>query len=156
MTRYSRKPAILALVLSLAAGITALAATGQFRAAGNAPDAIDSLERAIASGKNDATTWSAYGTALQQQHRFSHAAAAYQRALDLQPDFQQVPTLRFNTALCLGQSGDADKFFTYFTHLTATDPKQAVDILDRPEVSSLHADPRWSAAASTARAQAAD
>jgi Tfp pilus assembly protein PilF len=156
MTRYSRKPAIFALALSLAVGITALAATGQFRAAGSSTDAIDTLERAIASGKNDAAIWSAYGTALQQQHRFAHAAAAYQRALDLQPDFQEVPKLRFNTALCLAESGDADKFFGFFAHLTALDPKQAVDILDRPEVSSLHGDARWSAAASTARAQAAD
>jgi tetratricopeptide (TPR) repeat protein len=156
MTRYSRKPAILALVLSLAAGITALAATGQFRTTVSAPGAIDTLERAIASGRNDAATWTAYATALQQQQQFTHAATAYQRALELHPDFEQVTQLRFNTALCLAQSGDANRFFTFFTHLTATDPKQAVDILDRPEVSSMRADGRWSAAASTARAQAAD
>lgn len=156
MTRYSRKPAAFALLLSLAAGLTALGATGQFHRSGADGNSIDALERAIASGRNDVATWSSYAQALQEKKDFVHAAAAYGRALELQPAEGEIQKLRFNAALCLGQSGNADAFFTSFAQLTSTDPKLAVDVLDRPELAGLRADSRWAAAASSARAQAAD
>jgi Tfp pilus assembly protein PilF len=156
MTRYARKPAAAVLVLSFGAGLGVLAATGQFRAGGVGGDAIDVLERAIASGKNDWQTWAGYGAALQQTHRYVHAAAAYGRALELQPDVEALSKLRFNEGVCLAQAGDADKFFAFFTHLTAADPKAAVDLLERAEVSGMRGDARWAGAAATARAQAAD
>jgi tetratricopeptide (TPR) repeat protein len=152
MTRHARKPAILALVGSILVAAGSLAATGQFRAPGSATS-IDALERAIASGSADAATWNSYGDALRADNRFAHAAAAYQRALELDPD---RPLARFNAALSLAQAREPDQFFAFFSHLTMNDPKQAVDLLDRPELAALHADPRWETAAGTARAQAAD
>jgi Tfp pilus assembly protein PilF len=154
MNQYSRKSSGIALVLTMAAGLTALAATGQFHTGD--PGSVDQLERAIASGHGDVHTWAAYGTALQADKRFDHAAQAYQRALDLQPDPSDAQKIRFNAALCFGQAGDADKFFDFFSHLTTTSPKLAVDVLERPELAPLHNDARWGPAASLARAQAAD
>jgi Tfp pilus assembly protein PilF len=156
MNQHSRKSSGIALVATVALGLTALAATGQFNTnAGNA-GSIDQLERAISSGHGDVATWAAYGEALQAKSRFDHAAQAYQRALEMQPDPGVVQKIRFNAALCLGQAGDANKFFDFFTHLTTTDPKQAVDLLERPELLPMHRDLRWAPAATTARAQAAD
>jgi Tfp pilus assembly protein PilF len=156
MNQHSRKTSGIALVATLAAGLTALAATGQFRGNSGVNGSIDQLERAISAGHGDVATWAAYGAALQGEKRFDHAAQAYQRALDLQPDPGAVQKIRFNAALSLGQAGDADKFFAFFSHLTTTDPKQAVDVLERPELTTMHSDARWAPAASSARAQAAD
>jgi tetratricopeptide (TPR) repeat protein len=152
MTRHARKPAAIALFASLALAGAGLAATGQFRSA-KGPASLEDLERAIASGSADASTWNAYGDALRIHKRYAHAAAAYQRAMDMDPD---RPLTRFNEALVLAQSNAADKFFEFFSQLTVNDPKQAVDLLDRPELVSMHNDPRWLQAATSARAQAAD
>ncbi len=133
-----------------------MAATGQFRTATNATTSIDRLERAIAAGKNDSQTWAAYAEALQRQHSFAHAAGAYERALELQPAYEALQPLRLNAALCLAQAGDAGKFFSFFGRMTTTDPKLAVNLLDRAEVERMRSDARWSAAAATARSQAAD
>jgi tetratricopeptide (TPR) repeat protein len=143
---------MIALVASMAVAAATLAATGQFRSA-KPPASLEELERAIASANADGPTWNAYGDALRNAKRYAHAAAAYQRAIELDPD---RPMTRFNAALALAQSNAPDKFFPYFTELTAHDPKQAVDLLDRPELASMHKDPRWLPAATSARAQAAD
>jgi tetratricopeptide (TPR) repeat protein len=156
MTRYSRKPAAITLILTLAAGLSAFAATGQFRNKGEGGATIDQLERELASGKTDVGTWTAYGDALRGQKQFAHAAAAYQRALEMHPSVDDLQKLRFTTALCLGQAGDADKFFVFFTHLTLTDPKLAVDLLERPELATLRQDSRWGPASASARSQASD
>jgi tetratricopeptide (TPR) repeat protein len=152
MTRHARKPALIVLLTAVALAAAGMAATGQFRA-GHPPASLEELEKAIGSGSADAGTWNAYGDALRGVQRFGHAAAAYQRSLELDPD---RPMARFNLALALGQAGDADKFFLYFAQVTANDPKQAVDLLERPELEGLHKDGRWAAAATNARAQAAD
>ena len=156
MNQHSRKTSGIALVVSLAAGLSALAATGQFHRGDGVKGSLDQLERTISAGHGDVATWAAYGSALQGEKRFDHAAQAYQRALDLQPDPADVQKIRFNAALSLGQAGDPDKFFSFFTHLTTTDPKLAVDLLERPELTAMHSDARWGPAASSARAQAAD
>jgi tetratricopeptide (TPR) repeat protein len=152
MTRHARKPVIIALFASLTLAAGGLAAAGQFRSA-RGPASLEDLERAIASGSADAATWNAYGDALRTHKRYAHAAAAYQRAIDMDPD---RPLTRFNEALALAQSNAPEKFFPFFTQLTINDPKQAVDLLDRPELVSMHNDPRWLPAATSARAQAAD
>src|SRR5690242_2256779 len=135
MTRYARKPALMALLAC--AGVTGglLAGTGQFRGSDNRPASLERLERLIASGSADAGTWQGYGDALSEHKRFAHAASAYQRALDLDPD---RPVARFNEALALAQARDADRFFEFFTRLTNNDPRQAVDLLDRPELAGMH------------------
>jgi tetratricopeptide (TPR) repeat protein len=153
MTGHARKPAIWALVVGGLAATGLLAATGQFRSSDRAPVSLDELEKTIASGKADAGTWQAYGDALREKKRFAHAAAAYQRSLEMDPD---RPTARFSEALSLGQANTPDRFFEFYTQLTAHDPKQAVDLLERAELAPLHDDPRWESAAAAARGQAAD
>ncbi|HUO10384.1 MAG TPA: hypothetical protein VM008_18910 [Phycisphaerae bacterium] len=156
MNQHSRKSSGIALVLTMALGAAALAATGQFNRANSANGSIDQLERAISSGHGDVTTWAAYAAALQNEKRFDHASQAYQRTLELLPDPSIVQKIRFNAALCLGQAGDPGKFFDFFAHLTTTDPKLAVDLLERPELAPMRKDPRWASAANAARTQAAD
>ena len=143
---------MIALFASLAIAGLALGMSGQFRSAAP-PASLEELERAIGSGNADASTWQAYGDALERAKRFGHAAAAYQRALEIDPD---RPAARFNAALALAQANVPDKFFTYCGQLTANDPKQAVDLLDRPEMGAMRQDSRWETAATAARAQAAD
>jgi tetratricopeptide (TPR) repeat protein len=152
MTLHARKPVMIALFASLTLAAVGLAATGQFRSA-QGPASLDELERTIASGSAEAATWNAYGDALREHKRYAHAAAAYQRAIELDPD---RPISRYNAALALAQANAPEKFFPFFTQLTVNDPKQAVDLLERPELASMRNDPRWAAAETAARAQAAD
>ncbi|MCL2648294.1 MAG: hypothetical protein FWD61_15005 [Phycisphaerales bacterium] len=153
MTRHARKPAILTLILAIGGSAALLAATGQFRFHETTPRSLQEFETIIASGETDAATWQAYGDALCSNKRYAHAAAAYQRSLDLEPDRAQA---RFNAALALAQANQADKFFDFFNRIIAYNPKQAVDLLERPELASMHSDPRWTPTATLAQGQAAD
>jgi tetratricopeptide (TPR) repeat protein len=144
---------MIALILATVAAATLLYATGQFRSSESQTLSIADLEKIIGAGKAKAETWQAYGDALRNDKRFGNAAEAYQRSIEMDPD---RPQARFNEALSLAQANAADKFFEFFAQLTAHDPKQAVDLLERPELAGMHRDGRWEQAASSARAQAAD
>ena len=152
MAPHARKPSFAALVLTLAAGAAALAATGQFRRASGPGKDLATLEKQIA-GHPDAATWNAYGDALRDAQRPAAAADAYQRALDLDPANRVT---KINLALALAQSQNADAFFAYISRLTMTDAKLAADLFTRPELAPLHADPRFHIAADSAHAQAVD
>jgi tetratricopeptide (TPR) repeat protein len=152
MTQHARKPAIAALLLTLASGAAGLSALGALRAPAARSTDLATLERQIA-GRPDAETWDAYGDALRAAGRFAPAAEAYQRALALDPSRR---TTKINIALALAQAHNADGFFTYVSRLTMTDAKLASDLLERPELVPLHADARFTMAANTAHAQAVD
>jgi len=153
MTYHARKPAIFTLLLALGISAALLAATGQFRSHETATQSLEELEHLIAAGDANAATWHAYGDALRSNKRYAHAAAAYQRALDTEPDRTQA---RFNAALSFAQANQSDLFFHFFNNIIVFNPKLAVDLLDRPELASMHADARWSPTASLAHSQAAD
>jgi tetratricopeptide (TPR) repeat protein len=152
MTRHPRLPALIASLGTAALGLTLLATTGQFHSPDLTNTSLDSLERQII-GSTDPSLWCAYAEKLQAAGRYSAAAEAYQRALKFQPDLQAA---RSNTAIALAQANSPDAFFAYFSRLTALYPKLAVDLLERPELSSMHGDPRWDLAASSAKVQAID
>jgi predicted Zn-dependent protease len=152
MTQHARIPALTALFLTLAAGLSGLALAGQFRAPAGLSKNLAVLEKQIA-GHPDAATWDAYGDALRAANRPAAAADAYQRALALDPARRLT---RINAALALAQAGNADAFFAYVSRLTMTDAKLASDLLERPELSSLRGDHRFQIAADTAHAQAVD
>jgi len=151
MTRHPRIPAFAAILLTALAGFGIFAATGQFRKTDLAHASLEDLEKQILVSK-DGRVRLAYGDKLRDLDRFASAAQAYQRALELQPDLTDA---RLKQGLSLGQS-NADAFFDYVGRLSMSYPKVAVDLLDRPELRPLHADPRWEPAASGAQAQAVD
>ena len=151
MTQHARIPAIAAIVLTALAGLGLFAATGQFRKADLAHASLEVLEKQ-AVGSEDGRVWLAYGDKLRELNQFTNSAKAYQRALELQPDLTDA---RLKQGLSLGQDS-ADAFFDYVGRLSMSYPKVAVDLLDRPELRALHADPRWEPAVSGAQAQAVD
>jgi tetratricopeptide (TPR) repeat protein len=151
MTRHQRPPALAALLLSAAAGIAILAATGQFKTPDLQHESLASLEKQIVS-THDGHVWLAYADKLRDAGRADSAVKAYRRALDLEPD---LPAARLNWGLTLAAS-NADAFFDYANHLAASYPKLAVNLLNRPELAPLHTDPRWDSALASAQAQAAD
>ncbi|HVX86973.1 MAG TPA: hypothetical protein VH253_19470 [Phycisphaerae bacterium] len=151
MTQHARKPAVAALLLTLAAGAAALAGTGQFRSGGGSKD-LAALEKRIA-GHPDAGTWAAYGDALRAAHRPGEAAEAYERSLALDPANRAT---KMNVALALAQAKRGDDFFAYVSRLTITDPKTAADLMNDPGVGPMHGDSRFRVAAELARAQAVD
>jgi tetratricopeptide (TPR) repeat protein len=152
MTRHPRIPAILATLLSGTLGVALLAGTGQFRTRDLGAASVEELEKRIV-GSTDGPVWEAYGDKLRAAGRFSSAAKAYDRALAFAPDLVGA---RLHRAVALAQAGETDVFFAYFGKLSITYPKLASDLLDRPELASLHKDPRWDPAAASARAQAID
>ena len=156
MRHHARIPAFLAAALTAALGLSALYAGGLF-APGPNSDLI-ALEKQIAAGTADAGTWQSYGDTLRTAHRFGHAAAAYRRALELQPDLRDA---RLNLGLSLGQASNSDTagpdaFFAFINDLMLSEPKLAVDILDRQELAPLRADARFAPVYQNAKAQAAD
>ncbi len=151
MTRHARNPATAAIVATALLGLGLFAATGQFRKTDLAHASLEELETKIV-GSTDGRVWAAYGDKLREMDRFESAAKAYQRALELQPDLTDA---RLRQGLSLGQS-NADAFFNYVGRLSMNYPKLAVNLMDRPELSALHADARWEPAALAALAQAVD
>lgn len=151
MTEHRRIPALAALLLSTAAGLAILAATGQFKTPNLQQESLESLEKQIISTK-DGRVWLAYGDKLRDAGKLDSAAKAYQRALELQPDLSAA---RLGRGLALA-STDADAFFDYVNLLATHYPKLAVNLLERPEMTPLHADARWAPTYAAAQAQAAD
>jgi tetratricopeptide (TPR) repeat protein len=151
MTRHKRIPALAALLLSAAAGLAILAATGQFKTPDLQHESLDSLEKQIVSTR-DGRIWLAYGDKLREAGRPDSAAKAYQRALELQPD---LTAARLDWGLALAVF-NADGFFDYANRLAADYPKLAVNLLERPELSPLHGDARWEPTFAAAQSQAAD
>jgi tetratricopeptide (TPR) repeat protein len=145
-------PAFIALVASSAIGFGALAATGQFRSTNLDSATLADLEKRIVDCQ-DGAIWIVYGDKLQASARYPDAVKAYEKALGLQPNSVEA---RIKIAIALGQEKNSDNFFGYFSRLSSSYPKLAVDLLERPELTSLKSDPRWEPAAAAARAQAVD
>jgi len=152
MTMHARIPALAALLVSSVLGLGVLAATGQFRTTSLEKMSLEDLEKRIVDCK-DGAVWCAYGDKLQGAGRFVDAVEAYEKALKVQPDSVDA---RISLAIALGQGKDADRFFAYFSRLSSSYPKIAVDLLERPQLAGMKDDPRWEAAAWAARAQAVD
>lgn len=114
---------------------------------------LGELEKTIAAGKADAQTWHDYADALCDARRFAHAASAYSKVLELEPDRREA---RMGKMLALAQGPDADAFFQYAQQLMNTDAKLTFDLLERREVGSKKSDGRFEPLYRTAKAQAID
>lgn len=111
------------------------------------------MERAIASGHVSTDLWLTYGQKLLDQGQFLRSAAAYQQVLLTQP-FNR--TARFQGALALAQGGNRDALHAFLRNLVYSEPKLAVELFDRKELSACAADPRFDALEKEARSQAMD
>ena len=155
--RYRRAPAALILAMSIAGAwlVLRLEAGSAGAASQSRPEnwSIQRLEVAIAAGKADAGVWSSYGRRLSEQKRFAAAASAYQRALELNPLDRGA---QFNRAISLAQCGAGDQLYTLLKDLVVSDPKTAVDVLERPECGGVLSQQRFVALAADARMQALD
>jgi tetratricopeptide (TPR) repeat protein len=141
MLQHPRIPALIALAVTLAIGMVAYCIfSADDTAARGAGATLEQLELVIASGQADAATWFHYGERLREAGRFSHAAQAYKKVLELEHYHAEA---RFNCALALAQSGNGEEFYFFMEDVTRDYPKRAVDIFDRPEVARYLSEPRF-------------
>lgn len=141
MLQHPRIPALIALAVTLAIGAVVFwITTADGNAAHGSSATLEQLELTIANEQADATTWFHYGERLREAGRFTHAAQAYKKVLESEP---YHPQARFNCALALAQSGDADEFYAFMDDVTRNFAKRAVDIFERPEVARYLSQPRF-------------
>ena len=130
MIQHSRTPAAVVLLLTF---LVAAGYVWNSRAAdrvGHGPT-LAQLEQAIANPEASTETWLLYAQRLQQEQRFDHAALAYQRVIETDPDSR---TANLQCAAALAQLGDADRLHGFLSHLTQLDPRLALDVFGRPEL----------------------
>ena len=120
--------------------------------AGRGP-ALTELEQAIANPDASTETWLLYAQRLQQEQRFDHAAMAYQRVLETDPDSR---TANLQCAAALAQLGDADRLHGFLSHLTQLDPRLAQDVFGRPELQRYLKQSRFQSLLNQARIQSLD
>jgi cytochrome c-type biogenesis protein CcmH/NrfG len=157
LLRYRRLPAALTLLMVFVIGGAVLySRVRASRAAAGVTKAswtLDQLEMAIASDAPDAQTWYWYGRRLMEQNRYVHAAAAYKKALELDPANREA---RFQCALALAQGGSDDEMYAFLKDLVLADPKLALSLFDRPELHHVMGDPRFQSLSHDARFQSID
>lgn len=151
-SKYSRRPAVLALILCATAGALYFAAdtSGARTVAG--PE-LEELERAIASPDAGSDVWLLYGQRLLADKRHAHAAMAFERVLQKDP-YCRVANLQRAAALAL--TGDADGFYAFASKLVLADPRLTQDILGQPESQSYLAADRFQTLLAQARIQSMD
>ncbi len=153
MVQYSRKPALLVLILTalLAAGVW----TGLPDLAGHAADrgSLEDLELLIAAGNADAGTWWAYGQRLARQGRHAHASMAFRKALELDPLHQPA---RISCATSLALSRQHEELADYLHDLLLADAKLVLDLFEDPALRPLRGIPRFAALHEEARLQSLD
>ena len=154
MSRHPRQPATLILALAVLLGLGYVSFSKGARSYYSLQQAtLEQLERAVAAPQPQPQAWWLYGQRLSEHGRHRHAAAAYARFLETTPYHREG---RFRCGLALAQAGDADAFFAFARDLAYTEPKLAVDLLDRPESRPHLAQPRFQALAQDARLHAMD
>ena len=128
MLQHSRLPAILTLLIVLAPGGVILLAR-QGRVSGD-ESRFAALQAAVAQPDVKPATWLLYAQTLQSLKKFPDAAWAYQQLLNVDPSNRPAS---LQAAICLAQSGRHEDFYGFVKATILSDPKLAVEILDRPE-----------------------
>jgi hypothetical protein len=150
MMQYSRKPALLILVLLLAGGAPLFWKSANATAASSA---LMQFERKIAAGSATRETWLSYGDCLMDASRFAPAAAAYHKVLDIEPFNRQG---RIGYALALARANDSDALYLFLHQLAVQDPKLTIQLLERREFQGIAGQPPFPTVYQEAKAQAAD
>jgi predicted Zn-dependent protease len=152
VTYHRRLPAVLVLVASAALGVLYLATIGR-AGAGVGGGSIEEIEQAIAGGKTDVATWTAYAQALAKGNQHARAAMAWKKVIDAEPYNRAA---RIGGALALAQGGTEDEFHAYMRELVYGQSKLAMEIFERAEIQPLMAKKRIADLKNEARAQAMD
>jgi tetratricopeptide (TPR) repeat protein len=152
---YRRLPALLVLVVATAAGAVYVKVSGKANGTGTAK--LEELAKTIGD-KDDAKTWETYGELLSKASppRFDQAALAYGKVLEKEPDNRNAKVHR---AMALAQvAGDAgaNEFYNYMRSIVYSEPKLAMELLERQECKPHLSQARFVALAKEARAQAMD
>lgn len=150
MMQYRRTPAVLVLVLATAGWAVVL--RGQSTRGGEIGE-LSALQIAAAAPAATAADWRNFAEALQAAGRFAESAQAYQKALEREPYNRQM---KFDRAIALARTGDADAFFECMRDLSITEAKLAVEILDRAESQRYLSEDRFRVIAQEAASQARD
>jgi hypothetical protein len=154
MTQHSRKPALLILAVLLGCGGAIVWKSGNASASGAGTNSVlASLEVKIAGGSATRETWLTYGDCLMDASRFSPAAAAYHKVLDLEPFNRPA---RIGYALALVRGNDVDGLYSFLHQLAVQDPKLTINLLERREWQGVAQQPRFLGLYQEAKAQAAD
>lgn len=152
MIQRSRTPALVVLLLAVLLGGAYLWVSGaESRAAPGS--SLTELEQAIASPDASTDTWLRYAQCLENDRRFDHAAAAFQRVLETDP-YCRIANLHY--AAALARAGDADRLLTFLTKLTQLDPRLALDVFARPELQPFLKQARFDQAHKQAVVQSMD
>lgn len=151
MNRYYRLPSLFVLLIVVGAGALYLHRYG--RANGTGGQGLEALEKIIQKGKADKETWLSYAEALSAAGKFDRAAQAFKKVLEIEPSHRQA---KVGCALSLAQAAKADDLYAYVKDLVFSEPKLAMDLLERPELSTYMSDARFEALQKEAKAQAMD
>ena len=152
MIQYSRKPALLIIVLAIAGGGWLLT-RGVSAAHTNDAPTLSDLQIMIAQPDASPDLWRQYARRLQQAEQYTHAARGYQRVLQFEQYDRQA---KLQCASVLALAGNAKKLAAFMKQVIGLNPKLAVDIFTRPELQTYLALPRFVALNTEARVQSMD
>jgi tetratricopeptide (TPR) repeat protein len=151
---YPRAPAFLVLMVISAVAILYLRNAADVETAGEiSGESIEMLELRLAAGEESAPLWFAYAQRLDEAGRHEAAAAAYAQVLQSEPYHREA---RFGRAMALAHSAQSDPFFLYMHDLVYSEPRLAVDVLERREVRAYLSEPRFRDLSREAQIQALD
>ncbi|HYE21417.1 MAG TPA: tetratricopeptide repeat protein [Tepidisphaeraceae bacterium] len=156
MQRYSRKPAVVVVLVStvLAAGYLVAAGPIERYLKGHGHGgSIEAMEKTIAEGKADGKMWFAYGDALADAGRHSGAADAFREALAQNTGSADA---KFRLGVSLAQAGRGDELFGWLKELVSGDAKVAVRLFEHPAVQRYAGEERFAALSKEATGQAMD
>jgi tetratricopeptide (TPR) repeat protein len=151
MIQRSRLPAIAILLIVLVTGVLFLGATRRATSADESQ--LRELQLAIAQPDAKPATWMLYADKLQQLHQYPRAVLAYHRILETDPYNRQA---RLQCANCILALNKADDLYSFLHATILVDPKLALNIFGRSDVSPYLAETRFQNLKAEAIAQSMD
>jgi TPR repeat/FG-GAP repeat/FG-GAP-like repeat len=130
-----------AAVAASAPGPTLNAALAQLQA-GDAAGAAQALRVITIRQPRSAPAWRALGTAEQQLHNYDQAIAAYQRALQIEPD---SPRVYYRIGTAYAAKHDLQQAFEWLGRAAATHRYDMTEISEDAALTELRADARFAA-----------
>jgi tetratricopeptide (TPR) repeat protein len=108
--------------------------------AGDAAGAAKALRVITSREPHSAQAWRALGTAEQQLHNYDQAIAAYQHALQIEPD---SPRLFYSLGTAYAAKHDSQQAFEWLGRAAATRRYDMTQMSADPALAELRSDPRF-------------